>query len=153
MKKLNFLSTLLLALIMAGAVSCKKKKSDPSPQERILGKWKITAFTAVSSANPGIIVDYYAIMDNCAKDNFYEYRSGGVLIEDEGPTKCSSSDPQQTTGSYTLSADGKTLTWTQASESITFEVLELSNTTKKLKSTENDDSGNQITFQITFTKM
>lgn len=152
MKKLNYLSVLLLALLMAGAVSCKKKKSDPSPQERILGKWKITAFTMVSSTSPGTIFDYYALMDNCLKDNFYEYRNGGVLIQDEGPTKCSSSDPQQTTGSYTLSADGRTLTWVQGSDSTTLEVLELSNTTKKLKYTEND-GGNEFTFEITFKKI
>lgn len=152
MKKTNLLSALFLALLLIGSFSaCKKKNTEPSPQQKILGKWRITAWTIKASNNPTIF-DLYAIMDACDKDNYFEYRTGGVVAVNEGATKCSPSDPQETTASYTLSADGKTLTWTMDGTNTTFDVLELTNSSKKLRTTETD-SGITYTTEITFTKI
>ncbi|PKQ66566.1 lipocalin-like domain-containing protein [Raineya orbicola] len=152
MKKINYFSTILFALLIGlGAFSCKKKQTEPSPQEKILGKWKITAWTMKASNSPTIF-DLYAIMDACTKDNYLEFRTGNVALENEGATKCNPSDPQETTGSYTLSADGKTLTFTEGGNTTNSEVLELSNTTMKLKNVQTD-SGVTYTSEISFTKI
>lgn len=153
MKKYNYLHAVLLVMLAASTFSCKKKKSEPSPQERILGKWKIVAWTAKVSNDPSPPMDVFASLPNCEKDNFFEYRSGGVLIFNEGSTKCNNNDPQEQTTTYTLSADGRTLTWSLGNnQEMTFEVLELSSSVKRLKYMQNDQNIT-YTMEITFNKM
>ncbi|MCS6796240.1 MAG: lipocalin family protein [Raineya sp.] len=150
MKRTNYILLILgVFLALTTFSGCKKKKQDPSPQERILGKWRITAWTIREGNN---VFDLYAIMDACAKDDYWEFRTGGVLAINEGATKCSPSDPQETTGNYTLSADGKTLTITESGSNTVFEVVELSSTTMKLKITQTNN-GVTVTSEITFTKI
>ncbi|WP_448530035.1 hypothetical protein [Raineya sp.] len=154
MKKSSFLSTLFLALLILGGFSaCKKKTKDPSPQEKILGKWRMTAWT-LRASNSTTVFDLYAITEPCEKDNYLEYKNGGVIVQNEGATKCSPSDPQEETGSYSLSADGKTLTITFGGNTTNFEVLELTTTTKKLKTTEVDNNtGITYTMEVSFSKI
>ncbi|GAB4135814.1 MAG: hypothetical protein Fur0027_24210 [Raineya sp.] len=151
MRKKQLLTAFLFALLGFGAVSCKKKQKDPTPQEKILGKWRITAWTLRNSDSPTVF-DLYAIMESCEKDDYFEYRSGGVLVQNEGATKCGPSDPQEEVGSYTLSADGRTLTMTGSGSTTTFEVLELSATTKKIRNVQ-VDGGITRTSELTFTKI
>jgi hypothetical protein len=112
MKKLFFAAFVFLGYNF----SCNK--NDETPQltnaELILGNWKITAATyspAYDLNSDGIPdVDGYAVMLSCEKDNIFSFVSGGVWKNDEGPTKCSPTDPQTITGTWILSADQKTIT-------------------------------------------
>ncbi|MCS6824948.1 MAG: lipocalin family protein [Cytophagaceae bacterium] len=140
MKRGYIVSLCYLFLLSVLLVSCKKDKDDPKPssqgnsssyQQRILGKWKITSFTLVSDSAS---IDYYQQMEDCEKDNILEFRRDSVLIFDEGPTKCNVDDPQQTDGTYVLSADNKKLTMTNnmGYDSFTWEIVELTNVRMKL---------------------
>lgn len=148
MKRLSYFSVILLTLIL-GTIACKKKQSEPSPQERLLGKWKLTDF--VWRQNGNIILQFNDVPD-CFKDNYYEFRNNNVYVEDEGPTKCDSSDPQYKTGSYQLSPDGRKLTITIDGETTVADVLELSKTTLKIRAIINDGG---MSFQVdaTYSKM
>jgi hypothetical protein len=111
MKK--FLPALLGVVIFLGISSCSKDEDTAKRSEVILGKnWTITAMTINPAINfLGIpISDFYSFMSDCEKDNFLTYFSSGSVIQDEGLTKCETTDPQQTNGSYWWSADEKVLT-------------------------------------------
>jgi hypothetical protein len=101
MKKI-LLSCAALCLIIA---SCKKKESDPSRSDMLSnGKWKMTAGTATYSFGGATNTDdIYAGFADCEKDNLLIFRSDKVLIQDEGATKCNSTDSQQTvSGNWAL---------------------------------------------------
>jgi hypothetical protein len=113
---IKFLSLLAIATIFVLS-ACKKDETTKSPTEYLTaGNWKVTGMTI----NPGIEVEGIVITDiytfgvqDCTKDDLIKFNADGSVTEDEGATKCSSDDPQTTTdGTWTLSADAKTLTIT-----------------------------------------
>ncbi|WP_201977905.1 carboxypeptidase-like regulatory domain-containing protein [Hymenobacter rubidus] len=69
--------------------------------------WIITAYTM----SPGIslggayITDLYAQLSLCNKDDFFRFENPNILKNDEGATKCNSTDPQTTTGTWALNSD------------------------------------------------
>lgn len=107
MKKGNIILTGLFCLgLLFG--SCKKKNSDPdetpsasgTPTETNTNKlcdktWKLTANVETNSVNTNT-VDLYATTSACLKDNTRIFSTSNSVTEDEGPTKCSPSNPQST---------------------------------------------------------
>jgi hypothetical protein len=101
--------SLLLATAFFGFNGCKKDKT----KTELLtdGSWKLSAFTI----NPAIDVNgdgvldtdlYNLVIQNCSKDDFVTFKTGGTLTSDEGATKCSTSSPQTTSGTWAF-ADGE----------------------------------------------
>ena len=93
--------------------SCKKDEVTMSDQDYLTaGNWKVTGM----KINPGIevpgfgtVTDFYQYVEECSKDDLIKFNVGGVLVEDEGATKCDANDPQTTSdGTWTLV--GTTLT-------------------------------------------
>jgi len=76
--------------------------------------WKLSAATVspgiTNPANGSLITDLLAIVGSCLADNTYSFTLDGKYVEDEGPTKCDPTDPQLSTNTLNLSADGKTFT-------------------------------------------
>lgn len=64
-------------------------------------------------------------VDDCTKDDCTKLNSDKTVSFDEGATKCDPSDPQTSTGTWSLSADGKTLTITVDNETVPGTVVEL----------------------------
>lgn len=145
MKK-NTYFALMLLIASLGVFSCKKKDPEPTPRQKILGKWKmLSGSTTVSgSTTPA---------DPCELDNITEFKTGDVYTIDEGPTKCDPSDPQTTTGSYNLNEAGTILNINEPSIgiSIPFQVLELTNTSLKIRA--NNVLGLGIIAEYTYQKM
>ena len=99
MKKIQ---SLILTLVLASVVfSCKKSDPAVDPKVAIIGKWRVTAI----QFNLGpISQDGYASLDACEKDNYTEFRNPNIFTEDEGATKCFTSDPQARAGTWSLNA-------------------------------------------------
>jgi hypothetical protein len=91
-------------------------------------KWKFVAETTDGK-------DSFGNYEACDKDNIFSWSADNKFTNDEGLTKCKTTDPQIQSGPYTLSADQKTITITEGNFSLDFKIIELSETTLKLEYT------------------
>lgn len=132
MKKLSlFIPTILLVAVFA----CKNDDPAPTRQELIIGKWMLTA--QVTTASDGEITDDFPTKPACEKDNTFEFAQNGNYTIDEGATKCSLDDPQQTTDAWSISSNGEILTITALSgplegQGLPLPIVELTNTQLKV---------------------
>ncbi|MES2731906.1 MAG: lipocalin family protein [Bacteroidota bacterium] len=130
--KLFFFSGVLLSMTLFS--SCKKKEEVSLPPAQLLAakSWKLTDTGFMASGMPS---SYFSHIDDCSKDDLEIYKSDGNQLTDEGVTKCSSTDPQQTNnGMWTLSADGKIITLKKGTTITTYTITELTGTTFKYTS-------------------
>ena len=135
----NFL--LFLAVAAMSFVACKK---DATPEDMLTGQscWAQVKSETYNDATSQWEVD---LIDDCTKDDCTEFKSDKTLTFDEGATKCDPSSPQSSTGTWSLSADGQTLTVTQDGFTLPFALIELSSSKLVL---ESDFLGKtRITFQ------
>ena len=103
MKKLISLPTLFLILLLAGC--SKKDKVAVASKTDLLtsGSWKPTAIVSDDDGNGSYETDVYAGFSDCFKDNYWTFKTNGALELNEGPTKCSPTDPQTEAGTWQLS--------------------------------------------------
>lgn len=132
------------ALSLLFATSCKKDNdSNPSngggnsSRKTTLtsGKWKMIASTTTYSvAGQTFNVDLYAMLQSCTTDNLFFFNSDGTATQDEGATKCNASAPQTSAaGNWSLGDNDTKLIGSFSGTNITADILELSNTSMKLR--------------------
>jgi hypothetical protein len=77
----------------------------------------MTSFKMVNAANVETEM-FSTFFEACRQDNLMQFAADGTYKEDEGATKCNSSDPQTyDSGTWTISADETKMTLTPAGES------------------------------------
>lgn len=139
MKSLRILAVVAVALLAFS--SCEEDEKPQNKTSILTSKnWKMTGQTV----NPGfpigngaVITDFYEqFYEDCDKDNTMKFNENGSYSEDEGATKCNSEDPQTIPGSWAFNTDETIISITEDSETISFTILELTNTTLKTKHTE-----------------
>jgi hypothetical protein len=112
----------------------------PSQEEMLMNKrWQITALEVTLPIIGS--QDLYAGFEECEKDTYVEFKANGVLVVDEGATKCDTSDPQQYPGTWTLEGDVLTIMGAGASFGLPVNDLEL--TITDLSSTRLDGEFSQ----------
>jgi hypothetical protein len=136
MQKISLFSILVLLTVLSG---CKKSGSSPSGPESILtsGKWQLVSSTSIIS---GITEDLYALIPPCQRDNYGIFNADGTTTSDEGPTKCSSTDPQTRSGGNWKLLDNNTklqLADPISGLIITANIVQLDDNTMKLSYTTN----------------
>lgn len=156
MKLTGKIALLAVACTLAFA-ACKKKDTNtnttPTKSQKdylMEGKWQLTSMPMEYSVSgfSGQSWNQYDSMQACEKDNFTQFMASGKVYADEGATKCGSSDPQiDSTQTWTLSSDSKTMTFT-GSVAPNFEVQELTSSALKLYN-KTDSSFNASGFPIT----
>lgn len=106
--KSTLLNLIILLFITGLLASCKKDVSKTPAELLTNGCWKVTKKEQkFENTDYQDITDY---LDACDLDNCLTYTSDGKFTENEGETKCSAEDPDLVTeGTWTLSADNKTL--------------------------------------------
>lgn len=143
---------LILIALLPFVFSCKKDEPAPSNTAKLTGKnWKMTAYTI----SPGILgqTNLYAGMSACEKDDFTTYNTNGTSVDDEGATKCNSSDPQTTSGTWSWGANETTLIVKENGSSTAVVVNVLQNDGTTLKVSGQETVNNVVyTFTQTFTK-
>lgn len=122
--KLTLKTLLLLTLVAATFAACKKDDDNGSPEDNLTSA---TCWGQVKDElyDPTTSTWTDAGIDDCSKDDCTNFKSDKTISFDEGATKCDPSDPQTSEGTWSLSADGKTLTLTQDGISIDGTVVEL----------------------------
>jgi hypothetical protein len=98
MKKVHKISLSLAGLLLMGATACENT-ADPAPQGELLsgttGKtWKVVSIRKDGSDR---------FQSSCRADNLYTFAAGNAFTLDEGAKKCNTTDPQQLTGTWSLS--------------------------------------------------
>ena len=143
----------LLLLAMAASftfVSCDDDDEvTPTKTELLTSKtWSISERVQTMTDSSGTTTDNS--LDACEKDDTYTFTTDNKLNFDEGATKCNPSDPQTSTGSWTLSDNDTKLTLVSSGLSIPGELLELTASKMVVKSTL-DFGGTIIVNTSTFT--
>ena len=122
---------LFFSLIGLLAFTGCQKDDPPAPLTKtqlISRNWKVTAATGTFPPLP--VVDILAQTPACDRDNIIQVKSDGTYIEDEGPTKCSPSDPQTAnTGNWSFTTNETKLNILGQ----TFDIITLTATTLVLK--------------------
>lgn len=97
MKYIGFVFIMFLTFL-----SCKKKETpQPTPEELIVGKWSIFSITRSDITTPA-----------CELDNRYEFKQGGVFVDNQGSNKCFLFFPSDNLGLWNMSDDYRKLTIT-----------------------------------------
>ena len=127
MKTKMLFSFVLLAIVFG---ACKKDPVVPQPEELLTNKsWIMTSMTvdpAIDWFGTGVKVsNIYAQLPSCAKDDLLLFEKNNLVKFDEGGTRCSTADPQTVTGSWTLSADKKTITVVEDGEAESWSIQTL----------------------------
>lgn len=109
MKKTLFIALLLISFIVS---SCKKDEASKSKSEMLTGaKWNISSLKINGVAE---------VMEDCSKDDFIIFASGGTCTFNPGTIKCYSGEAIDTT-IWSLSSDEKNFTL----EGTTWTIVEL----------------------------
>ena len=120
-KTFTLLCTLLLALVFIGT-SCKKDDEKTSKDYLTAHDWKLTSVKIGGIAST---------LDDCDKDDSVTFHDDGEYHSDEGATKCEPTDPQETTGTWSIS----------------------SSTTPETLTIKYDDGGTQVTEEYDITEL
>jgi hypothetical protein len=123
--------------------ACSKKDKGPNKTDLLTnGSWKLTASELDDDANGTYEIDVLSGASACFLDNFVTFYNGGQMVSDEGPTKCDINDPQTENFSWQLSNDGNQLTV----DGDSYDVLELTSSTLKLKQSLSGGRSSRATF-------
>jgi hypothetical protein len=151
MTKVRLITALSLGTMLFAACD-KQLEENPTPRSasqsstakaEIPGNWQLVAFKGVvptsNSAAPRV-TNIFAMLSDCKKDDKLNFEPTGGLTEVPGAVECeaevvdkSAKSDAAKPGSWTLSADGQTLTLTQG-QAKEYQVVSLSATTLKLRS-------------------
>ena len=151
----NLSTYCVAALLGLSVMGCSKKTEEtpaPTKTELLTNKnWIISAQTVSPGINIGgtTVTDLYAQSAACDKDDFMRFETPNLFKQDEGPTKCSPSDPQTLTGTWAYNADQTIITVTpQGSTPFSANVQELTATSLKVTQTQ---TGGTVTYTFTTT--
>ncbi|MBV6439495.1 MAG: hypothetical protein DYG98_24035 [Haliscomenobacteraceae bacterium CHB4] len=123
--KFSIKSLLLLLVVSTFAFVACKGDDDKSAEELLAGAscWSLVKDELY---NPATSQWEDQGVDDCTKDDCTKLNSDKTVSFDEGATKCDPDDPQTSTGTWSISADGKTLTLTVDGETLAGTIIELS---------------------------
>jgi len=145
----SILFLLGIALLMGAC-----KKDDASNSEKLTtGQWKLVSSVGSFTFNGNLqTVDVYANLGACQKDNLVEFKTDGTFVSDEGPTKCGSADPQQTTGIWSLAQSDTHLIVNGGGYNFDAEIVEFSDTKLRVKY-QTDNGGIVTSYDTVFEKI
>lgn len=145
MKKLImlFVFTLVSGL---NFTSCTSDNESSSSSSSIVGKWNFSKFTTTVSGVTSPEMDWADNEPGCPK-NYVEFKTDGVF----NGASYSGSTCVLDISSGTWVQSGSTVTLTLGTEVTTFQVVSVTSSTLKIKTTETD-SGVTYTLNVTFTK-
>jgi hypothetical protein len=163
MKTTKYVSALIAIFAIAflsTLESCKKDDSTDSGSSGTAvtksgllttGSWVMTSMEVTFPAPIGAM-DMFASMDDCEKDDLVIFNSDKTVTDDEGATKCDSTDPQTSTGgSWNLTSSDTKLAIEEDGESFEFDIVSLTSDALSLTVTQYDSSFQaDITIKVAY---
>ena len=152
--KQTFLAIAALAIMSSG---CKKDDDNGGSitAADIVGTWTLTAANLKTTVNGSTTSsDYLSTLNSCERDNNFIYGADLKYTEDEGATKCNSSDPQTVeTGTYSFYNNNKKLVYDYGNQDRdTFDVVSLNKNSFTLsQSFSGTAQGTTVTYEGTGT--
>ena len=148
-----------LCCLLIFATACNKRKND-SPTGRMLmsGKWQIIASTYTTTyMGRDTVIDFYSNWRACEQDDFMVLKAKGKGTSNENTNKCAEDD-QESEFTWELQNNDTRLQLTLAKgkfvanggNTITSDILEISDNTLKLQSL--DSNGSRPPTIETYTK-
>ncbi len=126
MKKTLLLSLLVVIL----ATACNKKDKTMSKTDILTsGSWKLSALVEDDDGDGTFETDLYVSFAACQKDDIITFQTSGQVVTDEGPSKCSPSDPQSETEPWQFANNEASLVISGE----TFSIEELNTSTLRIK--------------------
>ena len=153
MKKLILFLTIINIIALS---SCKKDEVLSNTELLCRSPWILSA----SNFNPGIffenyglITDFYSVLQDCSKDDLWDFNENGNYTVEEGPQKCDPTDPSIIDyGTWAFNSDETIFIITSniyfTSE---YNILELTEQTLKVSSVLVDTLDNVYTWTETYT--
>jgi Lipocalin-like domain len=114
--KIRFALLAVFAFLLLACNSSTGNDDDAkggSKTDMLVGKnWKMTSMVLDPGYNiNGVTVtDYFAQLPACLKDGTTKFVATGTYADDEGPSKCASSDPQTIQGTWVFNPSETVLT-------------------------------------------
>lgn len=127
----------LYAILLFVLVACSKKDEPASKATLLVRKWKQTDLLVAQTGTPPVSV-YNTLVENCSKDDIWEFKADGTFTVVEGATKCDPSDPDLiSTGTWQLIENETKLVVDDVSEPAqTLTINELTASTLRATGTE-----------------
>jgi Lipocalin-like domain len=132
---------LILAVVVLTIASCKKDETQqqapiPTTKDLIAKNWRQTSSVATYSYQPGSFDDF-ATWPPCDKDNISKYNINGTYTYTGGASKCNPSEQEVLdSGSWSLSNNDTKFSFTTSGTTYTFDIVEITNSSFKIKQTE-----------------
>lgn len=135
---IRLLNAVVIGLLIFTGCSKDKNDNSKSKTELIIGDWK-TIKVEVSPAydydGDGIVdIDLFTVWEDCLKDDYTSMKPDGIYEVNRGATKCYPTEKQVDIGAWAL-VNNNTLIVDGRDQA---EILQLDNTTLKLKVVENE---------------
>lgn len=151
----KIITTFIFLIILS---SCSKDNDDNKKSNKkdllTAAPWKVVAAVVNPAYNidgTGEISDLYSLYEACDKDDMIIFKPNGDMIFDEGATKCDADDPQsEVVGKWELRNNDTELYAEGIDDNNVVQILELTESTLKVKWTEVDDNIS-YTYQETLT--
>lgn len=140
MKNTHKLSMLLAGLFLVGTSACENS-SDPAPQTELLSGGSSKTWKVVSIKKDGS--DRF--QSSCRADNLYIFAAGNAFTMDEGAKKCSTTDPQTLSGTWSLS--NSSITVKQGSRSYLYLEIKSLSSSKLVVTNDMDGEKVETTFE------
>jgi len=120
----NALKTAVSLLLVCAFAIVGCKKDDPSPTEILTAGtcWKMTLLEGFDTANNLWVA---VPIEDCDADNCFTFKADQSFSVEDGTAKCNPDDPQTSTGTWSLSDDGKKLSLSDAGNTDVGAIVEL----------------------------
>ena len=134
----------LAFIIMIAIFSCKKEDTKPVTKSDFLtsGTWAVTDVVSDDDGDGTYETHDFPDFEACYRDNIYTFHSDGKWEMNEGASKCDPGDPQSDTALWQLINNEKDIILGVD----TYSIVELSETTLRVKLMYDDIRSSQVTF-------
>ncbi len=154
MKNLNNILMLCIIASFTLFASCKKDKKDTTASTTSVktdyltkGPWKVTAER--TKLNGGAWIDEFVNWQPCELDNTTTFYKNFTTIDDEGASKCGTTDPQSTTGNWAFNTGETSLILIDGVDQYSYTIQILDNTILRIQGV-NIVATDTITYELTF---
>lgn len=148
MKMKSLYSGSIIFVLVTGLLLSSCKKSSTSPKDNLIGTWTVGTTTYTAMVGSMTLADYFstvlqlppaqaALINTLFNTSLQQAFTGTIQVKSDN-TYTSTLGGKNDSGTWSLSADGKTLTVTSSTQApVTFDIIELTSNKLHVNLTDN----------------